>query len=196
MDSLRLVSVGREGSGKGTQCARLVDSYGPVHVSTGDMLRAAVTTGTELGHRVSAIMKAGELVPDDVMNEIVAERLSNDDIADRGLLLDGYPRTPSQAVALTKFLETTGTQLDLALNLEVPAEEATRRMLDRGRTDDTEEAIVRRLSLYEIETAPLMAWFEERGLLATVDGLGSEDEVFERLSRAIHDLTGAPNEGF
>ncbi|MEE2768439.1 MAG: adenylate kinase [Actinomycetota bacterium] len=195
MDSLRLVILGRQGSGKGTQCARLVKSYGPVHVSTGDMLRTAVTTGTELGHRVSAIMEAGELVPDGVMNEIVAERLSNDDIADHGLLLDGYPRTPSQAVALTDVLEATGTHLDLALNLEVPAEEATRRMLDRGRTDDTEEAIVRRLSLYEIETAPLIAWFEERGLLATVDGLGSEDEVFERLSRAIHRLTGTPNAG-
>ena len=185
MATLRLVILGRQGSGKGTQCARLMELFGPVHVSTGDMLRAAVATGTELGRQAEAIMDSGELVPDEVMNGIVAERLSADDVAERGVLLDGYPRTPAQAEALEEALESAGTQLDLALNLEVPIEEATRRMLDRARTDDTEEAILRRLALYETETAPLVAWFEKHSLLITVDGLGSEDDVFQRLRRAV-----------
>jgi len=183
--TLRLVILGRQGSGKGTQCARLMESFGPVHVSTGDMLRAAVATGTEFGRQAEAIMEAGELVPDEIMNGIVAERLSADDVVERGVLLDGYPRTPAQAEALQEALDSAGTHLDLALNLEVPIEEATRRMLDRARADDTEEAILRRLALYETETAPLVAWFEKRSLLITVDGLGSEDEVFQRLRRAV-----------
>ena len=185
MATLRLVILGRQGSGKGTQCARLMESFGPVHVSTGDMLRAAVATGTEFGRQAEAIMDAGELVPDEVMNGIVAERLSADDVVERGVLLDGYPRTPAQAEALQEALESAGTHLDLALNLEVPIEEVTRRMLDRARADDTEEAILRRLALYETETAPLVAWYEKRSLLITVDGLGSEDEVFQRLRRAV-----------
>ena len=185
MATLRLVILGRQGSGKGPQCARLMESFGPVHVSTGDMLRAAVATGTEFGRQAEAIMDAGELVSDEVMNGIVAERLSADDVVERGVLLDGYPRTPAQAEALQEALESAGTHLDLALNLEVPIEEVTRRMLDRARADDTEEAILRRLALYETETAPLVAWFEKRSLLITVDGLGSEDEVFQRLRRAV-----------
>jgi len=185
MATLRLVILGRQGSGKGTQCARLMESFGPVHVSTGDMLRAAVATGTEFGRQAEAIMDAGELVSDEVMNGIMAERLSADDVVERGVLLDGYPRTPAQAEALEEALESAGTHLDLALNLEVSIEEATRRMLDRARADDTEEAILRRLALYETETAPLVAWFEKRSLLITVDGLGSEDEVFQRLRRAV-----------
>ena len=185
MATLRLVILGRQGSGKGTQCARLMESFGPIHVSTGDMLRAAVAAGTEFGRQAEAIMDAGELVPDEVMNGIVTERLSADDVVERGVLLDGYPRTPAQAEALQEALDSAGTHLDLALNLEVPIEEATRRMLDRARADDTEEAILRRLALYETETAPLVAWFEKRSLLITVDGLGSEDEVFQRLRRAV-----------
>jgi len=185
MATLRQVILGRQGSGKGTQCARLMESFGPVHVSTGDMLRAAVAAGTEFGRQAEAIMDAGELVPDEVMNGIVSERLSADDVVERGVLLDGYPRTPAQAEALEEALESAGTHLDLALNLEVPIGEATRRMLDRARADDTEEAILRRLALYETETAPLVSWFEKRSLLITVDGLGSEDEVFQRLCRAV-----------
>jgi len=185
MATLRLVILGRQGSGKGTQCARLMESFGPIHVSTGDMLRAAVAAGTEFGRQAEAIMDAGELVPDEIMNGIVTERLSADDVVERGVLLDGYPRTPAQAEALQEALDSAGTHLDLALNLEVPIEEATRRMLDRARADDTEEAILRRLALYETETAPLVAWFEKRSLLITVDGLGSEDEVFQRLRRAV-----------
>jgi adenylate kinase len=185
MAAVRLVILGRQGSGKGTQAARLVDAYGSVHISTGDMLRAAVNAGTELGLEASVVMDAGDLVGDDLINGIVAERLALDDVAADGFLLDGYPRTPDQATALEDFLAETGTPLDVALNLDVSVDEVTARMVARGRTDDTEEGIRRRLDLYESETAPLLAWFAERELLDVVDGLGDEDAVFDRLTSAI-----------
>ena len=180
---LRLVILGRQGSGKGTQCARLVTHYGTIHVSTGDMLRAAITEGTPLGRQADAVMKAGNLVSDDIINGIVAERLAKDDIAARGVLLDGFPRTPVQAEALEAMVGPGG--LDVAINLEVPVEVVKQRMVLRGRADDTPEAIERRLALYTRETAPLLAWFSDRGLLVEVDGLGSEEEVFARLVAVI-----------
>ncbi|MCY3861503.1 MAG: adenylate kinase [bacterium] len=178
-----LVILGRQGSGKGTQAALLAERYGVVHVSTGDMLRAAVAAGTELGLRAKAVMDAGNLVGDDIMIGIVGERLADNDIQAHGVLLDGFPRTTAQADALAEILGGTGP--DLAINLDVPIAEVTERMLARGRDDDTEEAISRRLGLYEAETAPLLAWFEERGRLTVVDGLGTEDEVFARLSQVV-----------
>ena len=180
---LVLVILGRQGSGKGTQAALLAERYGVVHVSTGDMLRAAVAAGTELGLRAKAVMDAGNLVGDDIMIGIVGERLADDDIQAQGVLLDGFPRTTAQADALAEILGGTGP--DLAINLDVPIAEVTERMLARGRDDDTEETISRRLELYEAETAPLLAWFEERGRLTVVDGLGTEDEVFARLSQVV-----------
>ncbi len=180
---LRLVILGRQGSGKGTQCARLVAHYGTVHVSTGDMLRAAITEGTQLGERADAVMKAGNLVSDDIINGIVGERLGQDDILARGVLLDGFPRTPNQADRLEEIIGEGG--LDLAINLEVPVSVVKSRMVLRGRGDDTTEAIERRLALYVKETAPLLEWFAARGLLVEVDGLGSEEEVFDRLVSAI-----------
>jgi len=185
MAAVRLVILGRQGSGKGTQCARLVEELGPLHISTGDMLRSAVAEGTELGRRAGALMDAGELVPDDLMIGIVAERLAKPDVAEHGFLLDGFPRTPAQAQALEAILADNGVALDRAVNIDVPVGEVIQRMLARGRADDTEEAIQRRLDLYESSTAPLIAWFEDRGLLAVVDGLGSEDEVFGRLCDAV-----------
>ena len=185
MAAVHLVILGRQGSGKGTQAARLVEAYSPVHVSTGDMLRAAVAAGTELGRRAGVLMDAGDLVGDDLINGIVAERLAQPDVAEHGFLLDGYPRTPDQAAAMEGFLAEAGTTLDVAVNLDVPVDEVTARMLARGRADDTEEAIRRRLDLYEAETAPLLAWFADRGLLDVVDGIGDEDVVFGRLSTVI-----------
>ena len=185
MTAVHLVILGRQGSGKGTQAARLVEAYSPIHVSTGDMLRAAVADGTELGRRAGALMDAGDLVGDDLINGIVAERLARSDVAEHGFLLDGYPRTPDQAAAMEVFLSEAGTTLDGAVILEVPVDEVTARMLARGRVDDTEEAIRRRLDLYESETAPLLAWFADRGLLEVVDGMGDEDVVFGRLSTVI-----------
>jgi len=149
------------------------------------MLRAAVAEGSDLGQAASAVMEAGGLVSDEVINGIVAERLAKADIAERGVLLDGFPRTADQADALESILANLGRPLTLALNLDVPVDEVTHRMVARGRSDDTEEAIRRRLELYEEQTAPLRSWFDTRGLLATVDGLGSEAEVFERLQAAI-----------
>ena len=185
MTAVHLVILGRQGSGKGTQAARLVEAYRPIHVSTGDMLRVAVAAGTELGLQARALMNAGDLVGDDLINGIVAERLAQPDVAENGFLLDGYPRTPDQAAAMEVFLAEAGTHLDAAVNLDVPVDEVTARMLARGRADDTEEAIRRRLALYESETAPLLAWFADRGLLDVVDGLGDVDVVFGRLADVI-----------
>ena len=185
MAAVRLVILGRQGSGKGTQAERLVANYGPVHVSTGNMLRAAVAAGTELGLQAKALMEVGDLVGDDLINEIVAERLAADDVVEHGFLLDGYPRTPDQAAALEGFLTEVGAPLDAAVNLDVPVEEVTARMVARGRADDTEDAIRRRLDLYESETEPLLAWFAQRGLLDVVDGLADEETVFRRLTSVI-----------
>ena len=185
MTAVHLVILGRQGSGKGTQAARLVEAYSPIHVSTGDMLRAAVAAGTELGLQARALMGVGDLVGDDLINGIVSERLAQPDVAENGFLLDGYPRTPDQAAAMEVFLVEAGTPLDAAVNLDVPVDEVTARMLARGRADDTEEAIRRRLALYESETAPLLAWFADRGLLDVVDGLGDVDVVFGRLADVI-----------
>ncbi len=185
MKNIRLVILGRQGSGKGTQCFRLSESYGTIHISTGDILRAAVETQTELGKKAKIIMDAGDLVPDEIINAIVAERIEMEDVITSGFILDGYPRTSSQAQALEEELLSNGLSLDLAINLEVPVGEVTQRMLDRSRADDTEEAIKRRLEIYENETAPLLEWFEERNNLIVVDGLGTEDAVFSRLQDVI-----------
>ena len=180
-----MVILGRQGSGKGTQSLRLAAQYGCVHLSTGDVLRSAVEEGTELGQQAAGIMNAGGLVGDDVMIPLVAERVAKPDIISGGVLLDGFPRTADQANGLEVMLADLGQELTIAINLDVPVEEVTMRMMARGREDDTEEAIARRLSLYEEQTAPLLNWFAERGLLATVDGLGEEDQVFSRLTEAI-----------
>lgn len=183
MSRLRALVFGRQGAGKGTQCARLSSKYGVPHISTGDMLRAAVAEGTEFGRKAEEFMSAGNLVPDDVMIGVVRERLAKSDAVERGFLLDGFPRTLAQAEAL---LESTGdVGLDVVVNIDVPLDVVTERMKGRGRADDTDEAIARRLELYEQETAPVLDLFDDRDLLVTVDGVGSEDEVLERLTKAI-----------
>ena len=150
----RIVVLGRQGAGKGTQCAKLVEKFGVVHVSTGDMLRAAVAAGTPLGQRAEAIMQAGDLVPDELMIGIVAARLSEDDIMENGVLLDGFPRTPGQADALKAFFDEQGESLTAALNIDVPLDEVKTRMMARGREDDTEESINRRLCLLYTSPSP------------------------------------------
>lgn len=180
---LHLVIFGRQGAGKGTQSQRIVDAYGVVHVSTGDMLRAAIAAETELGLAAQKIMDAGGLVDDDTMIGIVGERLSEADIVERGVLLDGFPRTPAQADELVRILGDRS--MNAAVNLEVSVEEVTARMIERGRDDDTPEAIAKRLGLYETQTRPLLEWFDEHGLLVEVDGLGPEDDVFGRVQAAL-----------
>lgn len=182
MPALRAVIFGRQGAGKGTQSVRLAEAYGAAHISTGDMLRAAVEEGTEFGRKADEYMSAGNLVPDDVMIGIVRERLSKPDAAEGGCILDGFPRTSAQAEAL---LEVAPDGINVVLNLDVPLDVVKGRMLSRGRKDDTPEAIARRLDLYERETTPVLEWFDEQGLLVVVDGVGTEDEVFARLVAAI-----------
>lgn len=183
---LGLLILGRQGSGKGTQAAHIASASGVVHISTGDMLRQAVADQTELGVQADAIMKSGGLVSDDIMIGIVEQRLRQDDVVARGFLLDGFPRTVAQAEALAGF---EGVTIDMAINLNVPVEECTTRMMARGRDDDTEDAIRRRLDLYEAETeAPLRAWAEERGIWRVVDGLGTEDEVATRMAEALGEV--------
>ncbi|MDY7100781.1 MAG: adenylate kinase [Actinomycetota bacterium] len=180
---VRLVVLGRQGAGKGTQCARLAEHYGALHISTGDMLRAAVAEGTEFGRKANEFMSAGELVPDDVMLGVVTDRLAKPDAVERGFLLDGYPRNVSQAEALDGMVGSDG--IDRVIDIDVPLEVVLERIKGRGREDDTEDAVRRRLELYESQTRPLTAFYDERNKLATVDGVGSEDEVFERLCKVI-----------
>ena len=182
----RLVIFGRQGAGKGTQCAFLVGHYGAVHISTGDMLREAAAAGTEFGAQAKALMDAGQLLPDEVMVGVVQERLAAPDVAASGFLLDGFPRTVPQAEALCDIVE-----VDLAIDLEVDESVARQRMLARGRADDTPEAIDERLAAYAAQTVPAIAWFGGRGSLVTVDGVGDPDEVSARLVAAIDAHRGA-----
>jgi adenylate kinase len=184
--AIRLVIFGRQGAGKGTQALRLVEHYGVVHLSTGDMFRAAVAAGTELGQKVGPIMAEGGLVSDDLTIAIVEERLAADDIQAQGFVLDGFPRTPAQAEALLAMLGDDG--LHAVLNLDVPLDEVTARMKARAREDDTDESIAKRLALYDSETVPTIDWFGERGLVKVIDGLGTEDEVTKRLFETIDGL--------
>jgi len=181
----RIIILGRQGAGKGTQSARLVEEYGIKHVSTGDMLRAAVANQTELGVQAETIMNSGGLVSDDIMNGIVAERLAEADILEHGVLLDGFPRTINQAETLESILADQGVELDAVVNVDVAIEEVTARMMARGREDDTAEAIAERLRNYEEQTAPLLDFYAERDKLVVVDGLGDEDEVFARVQAAL-----------
>ena len=172
----RLLLFGPPGCGKGTQAERLAEELGVPAISTGDMLRAAVDAGTELGERVDSIMKAGKLVDDDTMADVIRARFERDDVAD-GFLLDGYPRTIPQADTLDRILAEEGRSLDGVIHLEVPEDELVRRALDRGREDDTEEVIRERLRVYRNKTAPVLGYYRDRGLLVEVDGDQSMDAV-------------------
>lgn len=184
----RLVIFGRQGAGKGTQCLKLVERYGVVHISTGDMLRAERAADSELGRKAGKIMDEGGLVGDDIMIPVARNRISEPDVAASGFVLDGFPRTTDQAEGL--FAALGDESLHAVINLDVPLDEVTTRMKARAREDDTDEAIAQRLALYEQETRPVLDWFDERGLLVTVDGLGTEDDVTERLYGAIDALLG------
>jgi adenylate kinase len=176
---MRIVFIGPPGAGKGTQAARLVASYGVAHLSTGDMLRAARDARTEIGRKADRYMSAGDLVPDDIIMAIVAERLSQPDCR-HGYLLDGFPRTIAQAQALDAMLAQQGTPLDVVLELQVPQPELFRRLAGRGRADDTPEVIRQRLVAYRRQTEPLLEYYAGRGLLKSIDGLGTVDEIFDR----------------
>jgi adenylate kinase len=211
----RIVVLGKQGAGKGTQAVRLSRHYVVPHVATGDTFRAAVRAGSEFGRAARRYLDAGELVPDDIVIGVVRERLTKDDTTHRGFILDGFPRTVPQAEALMDMVAPKA--LDVVLNLEIGTSEVLSRLASRRvcsdcganysvvdnpprvpeicdvcggdvvqRDDDTEAAIRRRLELYERETAPLIEWFDKRGLLATVSGTGSPDEVTERLVAEVN----------
>jgi adenylate kinase len=218
-EGVRLVMLGRQGAGKGTQAIRLAQHFVVPHISTGDMLRAAVAAGTEFGLRAKSVMDDGGLVGDDIMVGIVDERLNESDTTKRGYILDGFPRTVPQGESLEAI--TTARPLDLVVDLEVPEavvlERITKRRVckqcghiysvdappkngwicdvDGGevvqRADDTEEAVRKRLDLYAAETKPLVPFYATRGLLVEVDGLGTTDEVFARLLDAVQSRRGA-----
>lgn len=179
-----LLIVGPPGAGKGTQAARLAAALQVPAVSTGDIFRQNIKDQTELGKRVTAILDAGEYVPDELTNELVDDRLAQPD-AEGGYLLDGYPRTAGQVEYLDGVNLRRGEQLDAVVRLIADTDEVVRRLtaraLEQGRSDDTEEVIRHRLDVYERETAPLIAIFEERGLVVEVDGIGAVDEVTERI---------------
>ena len=185
---LRLLIVGPQGSGKGTQGARIAEAFGIPVVSTGDVFRANVAGGTELGLQVQEIIDAGRLVPDELTGAVVRDRLSKEDAAD-GFLLDGYPRNISQVRNLDEFLEGRNESLDAVLALVVPRDEPMQRLRKRaqeqGRADDTEEAIAQRLAIYESETAPILGIYGTRGIVDEIDGVGSLDDVTERIFAAL-----------
>ena len=184
----RVVLFGPPGVGKGTQGGRLAAALGVPAVSTGDLFRAHVRNGTELGNRLSALIASGDYVPDSVTNTMLAERLAEPDVAD-GFLLDGYPRTADQVAELDRLLALSGTSLDAVVLLAAPDEVLEERLLkraaDQGRSDDTPEVIRHRLALYHRETAPLVALYDAADLVVRVDGTGTPDEVHERLLSVI-----------
>jgi adenylate kinase len=205
---MRMILIGPPGAGKGTQAARLVERFHIPHISSGDMLRAAVAEGTALGRTADGFMKAGQLVPDDVVIGMVIERIAKPDCSD-GFMLDGFPRTRPQAEALDAALAEAGASLDVVLLIEVPDEPILERITGRRsdpktgaiyhvkfnpppagvevvqRADDTEQAFGARLAKYHAETAPIVPFYEAAGLLRRVDGIGKPDEVTDRIQRAL-----------
>ena len=207
---MRMILVGPPGAGKGTQAARLVDHLKIPHISSGDMLRAAVKEGTELGKQADTFMKAGALVPDDVVIGMVLERIAKPDCAD-GFMLDGFPRTRPQAEALQTAMKSAGVNLDAVVLIEVPdgliVERITGRRSDPKtgaiyhlkfnpppadvverlvqRADDNEQAVIARLTKYHGETAPIVPFYDDLGVLRRVDGVGDPAEITERLLSAL-----------
>jgi adenylate kinase len=186
---MRIVLVGPPAAGKGTQAARLVDRFGGVHIATGDILRSNADRGTELGRTASRYMDRGELVPDDVIIDMVLERLGEGDCAG-GFVLDGFPRTVPQAEALGKRLGELGRPLEVVVSLEVGEDELRRRLAARAEEqdraeDEDEDAIRRRLELFDRETEPLLDFYDGQELLVSVEAEGDVDEVSARIAAAL-----------
>ena len=180
----RIVLLGPPGAGKGTQAELLAGQLGVPAISTGDMLRQAVASGTELGGKVQGIMASGALVDDGTMADVVKDRLAKDD-ARRGFLLDGYPRTLPQAHTLEGILTEAGRELDAVLCVEVPEDELVRRAVLRGRADDSESVVRERLRVYREKTEPLIGYYRERGLLYPIDGNLPVEKVTSQMLIAL-----------
>ncbi|MCB0942420.1 MAG: adenylate kinase [Mycobacterium sp.] len=179
---MRIVLLGPPGAGKGTQAVKLAEKLGIPQISTGDLFRHNISTGTELGIEAKKYLDAGDLVPATLTNALVDDRLNDADAAD-GFILDGFPRSVEQAEALHDMLERRNLKLDAVVEFRVPEDELVERLKGRGRADDTEDVIRNRFNVYRDETAPLLDYY--RGELKTVDAVGSFDEVF---ARALHAL--------
>lgn len=185
---MRLILLGPPGAGKGTQGHRLHETYGIPEISTGDILRAAVRHETPLGLEAKRYMDQGALVPDGVIIGIAHERLSEAD-TEPGFILDGFPRTVAQAEALDQMLLESRRHLDHVISIEVPEDELLRRLVGRreieGREDDTDEAIRHRLEVYQRQTAPLIDYYRQAGLLRPVSGLGAVDDISQRIKTVL-----------
>jgi adenylate kinase len=194
---MRIVFIGPPGAGKGTQCKRLVERLGIPHLSTGEMLRATRQTDSALGRLVADYLEAGQLAPDYLVMRIVTRRLAEPDCA-AGCLFDGFPRTLVQAQQLDEYLSDRRQRLDLVLELFAPQEELVARMLKRAqleqRSDDTAETIQNRLRVFYTQTAPLLNYYGQRGLLETIDGRKSPDEVFDDIWQRVLDRNAAAKE--
>ncbi|MCB1501006.1 MAG: adenylate kinase [Bauldia sp.] len=193
---MRLILLGPPGAGKGTQAQRLVAKHGIVQLSTGDMLRAAASAGTPVGLRARSIMDRGDLVPDDVMIEIIADRIDQPDTAN-GFILDGFPRTVDQAKALDHLLDERGMSMDCIVEIVVDHEILRERIAGRARetggsrADDAEATVAKRLEVYRRQTAPVAEYYRQRGVLKAVDGMGSVDEVGARIDQSLRAGTDA-----
>ncbi|MFM8497315.1 MAG: adenylate kinase [Planctomycetia bacterium] len=181
---MRIILIGPPGAGKGTQCQKLVDHLRVPHLSTGEMLRSAVRAGTSEGVQAATYMEQGQLVPDALILGMVTKRLEAADCRD-GCLLDGFPRTLPQAATLDDLLERRAMSVDGVIELAVPRDELIRRMLARKRADDNPEVFAKRITSFEVQTAPLLDYYQRQGKLASIDGLGTADEIFERVKAAL-----------
>ena len=179
---MRIVLLGPPGAGKGTQAAKLAEKLQIPHLSTGELFRDNISTGTKLGLEAKRYLDAGDLVPSELTNELVDDRLTKPDTSD-GFILDGYPRSVAQAEALHDMLERRGTHLDAVVEFRVAEDELFERLRARGRADDTDDVIRNRMNVYRDETAPLIEYY--RGELKTVDAVGTVDEVFARTLQAL-----------
>jgi adenylate kinase len=188
---VRILLLGPQGSGKGTQAQRISSTYGVPHIATGDMLRAAMAAGTELGSRIKPIYDAGELVPDDLMIELIRERLSQPD-AEQGFVLDGFPRTLEQADALDDMLLEIGSPLDVVFDLQIDEPTTVVRLLGRaheeGRSDDTPEAIAKRLELFRDATTPVIEHYRAQGKVVGVHAAGTVNHVFNEIQEALEQV--------
>lgn len=187
-----IVIFGAPGAGKGTQSDKLIEKYGLGHISTGDVLRNEIKNGTELGQTAKGYIDNGQLIPDDLMVSILASVYDGFGKEHAGVIFDGFPRTIPQADALKKMLAERGHQIDAMIELSVPEDELMARLLNRGkltgRSDDNEETIKKRLDVYHSQTAPLIDWYENEGIHHHVEGLGTVDEIFDRICAVVDAL--------